>query len=144
MDRKRIPTCLANIVSNAPDACKAGGAAEPRVRMRLLERQGALLYEVEDNGCGMDCEVKSKIFTPFFTTKGAGGTGLGLLTTRKIVQEHGGKVAVETSPGRGTTFRLVLPRNRLPRCPEEAPEESAETGAPAAPVKEGGHGEGGG
>jgi len=144
MDREGIHTCLANLVSNALDACKAGDSPEPRVRMRLFERHGALVYEVEDNGCGMDYEVKSKIFTTFFTTKGAGGTGLGLLTTRKIVQEHGGKVEVETSPGKGTTFRLVLPRNRLPRCPEEAPEGSVDAGAPAAPAKEGGHGEGGG
>ncbi len=78
------------------------------------EAGGALIYEVADNGCGMDYEVKNRIFTTFFTTKGAGGTGLGLLTTRKIVQEHGGKILLESDPGQGTRFRIVLPRDRLP------------------------------
>jgi signal transduction histidine kinase len=78
------------------------------------EVDGALVYEVADNGCGMDYEVKKRIFTTFFTTKGAGGTGVGLLTTRKIVQEHGGKILVESDPGKGTRFRIVLPRERLP------------------------------
>ncbi len=62
----------------------------------------------------MDHEVKKKVFTTFFTTKGLGGTGLGLLTTRKIVQEHGGRIELESEPGDGTTFRIVLPRTRLP------------------------------
>jgi signal transduction histidine kinase len=62
----------------------------------------------------MDYEIKKKAFTTFFTTKGSGGTGLGLLLTRKIVQEHGGKISFESSPGQGTTFRLEFPRDRLP------------------------------
>ena len=61
----------------------------------------------------MDWEVKSKVFTTFFTTKGGKGTGLGLLTTRKIVQEHGGKIEVESNPGRGTTFRIRFSIARL-------------------------------
>jgi signal transduction histidine kinase len=68
----------------------------------------------------MDYEVKKKIFTSFFTTKGSGqGTGLGLLTTRKIVHEHGGKVFFESTLGKGSVFRLEFPRNRLPRPQEE-------------------------
>jgi signal transduction histidine kinase len=84
------------------------------VVLKTSESEGALEYEVSDNGCGMDYEVKNKIFTTFFTTKGAGGTGLGLLTTRKIVQEHGGKILLESDQGKGTKFRIVLPRERLP------------------------------
>jgi signal transduction histidine kinase len=53
------------------------------------------------------------VFTTFFTTKGGKGTGLGLLTTRKIVQEHGGRIEVESSPGQGSMFRIRLPRKRL-------------------------------
>lgn len=115
MDREGIHTCLANLVSNAIDACKAADVHEPKVRMSLSEHEGTLVYEVKDNGCGMDYEVKSKIFTTFFTTKGAGGTGLGLLLTRKIVQEHGGRILVESKEGQGTSFRILLPRERLPK-----------------------------
>jgi len=63
----------------------------------------------------MDYEVKQKAFTSFFTTKERGGTGLGLLLTRKIVQQHGGSIVLETEQGEGTTFRLEFPRDRLPK-----------------------------
>jgi len=64
----------------------------------------------------MDYEIKKKVFTNFFSTKGSDkGTGLGLLTTRKIVQEHGGKVSSESTQGMGSTFRLEFPRDRLPQ-----------------------------
>jgi len=62
----------------------------------------------------MDYEVKKKVFTTFFTTKRMGGTGLGLLVTRKIVQEHGGKIEYESVPGEGSQFILIFPRKRLP------------------------------
>ena len=77
----------------------------------------------------MDYEVKQKVFTSFFSTKGAGGTGIGLLLTRKIVQQHGGAVTFETTPEAGTTFRLTFPRARLPR-PAEGGKEAPE-GVPA-------------
>ena len=114
LDAEGIHTCLTNLVSNAIDACQASEKKDCRVVLQTSESDGALVYEVSDNGCGMDYEVKTKIFTTFFTTKGAGGTGLGLLTTRKIVQEHGGKILLESDQGKGTKFRIVLPRERLP------------------------------
>jgi signal transduction histidine kinase len=61
----------------------------------------------------MDYEIKKKIFTTFFTTKGGEGTGLGLLTTRKIVQEHGGRIRVHSRRGEGARFRMEFPRKRL-------------------------------
>lgn len=73
-----------------------------------------MVLEVADDGVGMDYEVKQKVFANFFTTKGEGGTGLGLLVTRKLVQEHGGRVEVESEPGAGTTFTMRFPRRRLP------------------------------
>ena len=81
--------------------------------VRTREEGDDLVFEVADNGCGIDQEVKAKVFTTFFTTKGGKGTGLGLLTTRKIVQEHGGKMEIESLPGQGSTFRIRLPRSRL-------------------------------
>ena len=83
--------------------------------VRTFEENGVIIYEVVDNGSGMDYEVKKKVFTTFFTTKGLGGTGLGLLMTKKNIQEHGGKIEMESEKGEGTTFRIRLPRNRLPQ-----------------------------
>jgi signal transduction histidine kinase len=115
MDREGLRSCLENLVSNALDACLVSGSAPCTITLRLRERERTVMFEVSDSGCGMDYEVKQKVFTSFFSTKGAGGTGLGLLLTRKIVQQHGGTITFESTPGRGTTFRLSFPRDRLPR-----------------------------
>jgi len=122
LDREGLHECLTNLVGNAIDACQMSeGEGGTHVRVRTFEHDGAVVFEVEDDGCGMDYEVKRKVFTTFFTTKGLGGTGLGLLTTRKIVQEHGGRIELESEHGEGTTFRIVLPRDRLPALPDSVP-----------------------
>jgi signal transduction histidine kinase len=69
----------------------------------------------------MDYEVKRKVFTTFFTTKGLGGSGLGLLMTKKIVHEHGGTIGLKSKPGEGTTFSIRLPRRRLPKVKNSEP-----------------------
>jgi PAS domain S-box-containing protein len=117
MDPQGIHSCLANLVSNAIDACRMSDPPGGRIVVSLREKAGIILYGVLDNGCGMDYEVKKKVFTTFFSTKGMGGTGLGLLTTRKIVQEHGGRIEFDSMPGKGSRFTLAFPRNRLPRPP---------------------------
>jgi len=113
LDPDGIHTCLTNLVSNAIDACQMGEQKGSEVVIRVSENGEKLLFEVVDNGCGIDYEIKQKVFTTFFTTKGGEGTGLGLLTTRKIVQEHGGKITVTTEPRRGARFRMEFPRKRL-------------------------------
>jgi PAS domain S-box-containing protein len=121
LDREGLHEALTNLVGNAIDACQMSEEKRAyHVTIRTLEREGAVVFEVRDDGCGMDYDVKKKVFTTFFTTKGLGGTGLGLLSTRKIVQEHGGQVDVESEPGKGTTFRVRLPRHRLPSEPSAA------------------------
>lgn len=115
MDPEGIHSCLANLISNAMDACRMSSSSECRIVVSSREKDDAIIYEVVDNGCGMDYEVKKKIFTTFFSTKGMGGTGLGLLGTRRIVQEHGGKIDFESMPGEGSSFTIILPRNRLPK-----------------------------
>ncbi len=127
LDKEAIHTCLSNLVSNALDACEMSNQLERRVRLSTYEREGAMIYEVTDNGCGMEYDVKQKVFTNFFSTKKSGkGTGLGLLTTRKIVQEHGGTVSFDSIEGRGSAFRLEFPRDRLP---EPAKDTDVEQGA---------------
>jgi two-component system cell cycle sensor histidine kinase/response regulator CckA len=84
--------------------------------------------EVQDSGTGIPPEVLPRIFEPFFTTRGERGSGLGLATVLGIVRQSGGFLELETAPGRGTTFRILLPRVREEAAP---PPPQA---APAAPV----------
>lgn len=122
LDPEAMHTCLANLVSNAVDACQMSDTRPCHVTVRVFDDEDNLVFEVEDEGCGMDQKVRKFAFTNFFTTKGGGGTGLGLLLTRKMTQEHGGRIDFETEPGKGSTFRLIFPRDRL-RLPENGEEE---------------------
>jgi len=119
IDYESMHECLTNLVGNAIDACRVSEEGGNQVKVCVSEKDGTIIYEVIDNGVGMDYEVKRKVFTSFFTTKGLGGTGLGLLMTKKNVQEHGGTIDLESEPGKGTTFRINLPRNRLPKIIED-------------------------
>jgi CheY-like chemotaxis protein len=73
------------------------------------EVNGELEISVADTGTGMSDEVRSRIFDPFFTTKGKTGMGLGLAVSYGIIRRHEGRVEVESEPGRGTSFRIILP-----------------------------------
>ena len=116
VDSEAIHVCLANLVSNAFDACEVSDNDSRHVTLSTKEESGTVIFEVKDNGCGMDYDVKQKVFTNFFSTKGSDkGTGLGLLTTRKIVHEHGGEITFNSTEGLGSEFCIRLPRNRLPK-----------------------------
>jgi signal transduction histidine kinase len=120
MDKEGIHTCLVNLVSNALDACDVSDKPNRHVVLSTNDQGGTLVYEVADDGAGIDYEIRKKIFSSFFSTKATGkGTGLGLLTTRKIVQEHGGKVSFDSTEGAGSVFRLEFPRDRLPSPTED-------------------------
>jgi PAS domain S-box-containing protein len=114
MDAEGMLGCLTNLISNAVDACLMTDKPDCSIEVKLFEEDDTIVFEVVDTGCGMDYEVKQKAFTSFFTTKTRGGTGLGLLLTRKLVQQHGGFIDFVSEPGQGTTFRLSFPRSRLP------------------------------
>jgi signal transduction histidine kinase len=118
IDYESMHECLTNVVGNAIDACQESDGNACYVTVRTFEEHGSIVYEIADNGCGMDYEVKKKVFTTFFTTKGLGGSGLGLLMTKKIVQEHGGRIYLDSQPGKGTTFSIKFPRRRLPKIIE--------------------------
>jgi signal transduction histidine kinase len=127
MDEEALHTCLSNLVTNAIDACKISDQAGRSITISTRDRAGVLVFKVADDGAGMDYDVKKKIFTAFFSTKGSDkGTGLGLLTTRKIVQEHGGRVSFDSKVGEGSVFSLEFPRENLPQ-PGEG-QGSGETG----------------
>jgi len=115
LDAEGIHVCISNLISNAIDACEMSENKNNEITLLTRNVDDELVYEVADNGCGMDYDIKQKVFNNFFSTKGSGkGTGLGLLTTRKIVQEHGGLVSFESTVGEGSTFSLIFPRSNLP------------------------------
>ena len=112
MDPNTIHEVLLNLMSNAVDACLFDEITDKKWQVKLTttnEQDNRIRFEVADNGAGMDEEVMQKLFTSFFSTKGHRGTGLGLMVTRKLIEEHGGEIDVESEPGKGTTFSFYLP-----------------------------------
>jgi len=119
IDAKGIRRCVLNLVTNAVDACTGGGGSVT-VETRAADDDGLVRIFVQDTGCGMSQETLAKLFTVFFSTKGSKGTGLGLPVTQKIVEEHGGRIDVESQEGEGTTFTICLPPNRPQNKQERA------------------------
>jgi PAS domain S-box-containing protein len=123
-DEAQLSNAIINLVVNARDAMPGGGTVTIRTANEVMAQAGALgtaimpagdyvRIEVADTGTGMSKEVQSKIFDPFFTTKPVGqGTGLGLATVYGIVKQTGGFITVDSEPGKGTCFRIYLPRLR--------------------------------
>jgi histidine kinase len=109
LDPAGIHTALSNLVSNAVEACRASDAAGRSIRVSGRYESSVLLMEVTDNGHGMPKEVKRRLFNRFYSTKGSKGTGLGLVITRKVIEEHGGTIRVESEPDRGTSFFIEIP-----------------------------------
>jgi signal transduction histidine kinase len=112
----KLPCCQASaghlhqvflgLLNNARDAMPQGGT----ITLRTYVNSHFVIAEVEDTGTGMAPDVKARIFEPFFTTKGVGkGTGLGLSVAYGIIKTHGGDITVESAPGNGSLFRLMLP-----------------------------------
>jgi PAS domain S-box-containing protein len=134
-DPGQLEQVLLNLVVNARDAMPSGGRLAIEVATACPAggrgHGESVLLTVADTGCGMDEETKARIFEPFFTTKEEGkGTGLGLSTVYGIVHQFDGTVEVESSPGRGASFRVELPA----WGGEEEGGEEAGAGAPAARV----------
>ena len=99
-------------MSNAVDGClfDEDTAKNHRVDLKTVhEKDNVIRFEVRDNGVGMEEEVIKKLFTSFFSTKGHRGTGLGLMVTRKLIEEHNGSIDVKSEPGKGTTVIVRMP-----------------------------------
>jgi signal transduction histidine kinase len=113
-DPEKLRRVVLNLVGNALEALDGQDTPPPRVEVEAGENLAGTeaWLRVRDNGPGIPAERLSEIWTPFRTTK-ADGTGLGLAIVRKIVEAHGGRVEVESAPGRGSAFLVTLPRKAL-------------------------------
>ncbi len=117
MDPRTIYRSILNLVSNAIDACLFDEDLDKEHRVHVktgLEPGNMIRFEVGDNGCGMSDEVKTKLFASFFSTKGSKGTGLGLLVTLKLIEEHKGTIEAASQLNQGTTFTIRLPYDSQP------------------------------
>ena len=103
-DRDQIRQVLLNLITNAYDAMPGGGV----LTVSTASAPGSVQITVTDTGTGMDEQTRSSIFTPFFTKK-TRGIGLGLAVTKRVVEAHGGTIAVQSRPSAGTSFTLTLP-----------------------------------
>jgi two-component system cell cycle sensor histidine kinase/response regulator CckA len=124
-DEAQLGNAIINLVVNARDAMPSGGTVTIRTANETVSHASALgtaimpagdyvRIEVADTGTGMSKEIQSKIFDPFFTTKPVGqGTGLGLATVYGIVKQSGGFITVDSGVGRGTSFKIYLPRRKV-------------------------------
>ena len=131
-DRQSLIQVFVNLLLNALDAVGKGGKV--LIAAASDHDQGRVLVSVTDDGQGIPAHILPNIFDPFFTTKPRGkGTGLGLSVSLGIVQQHGGDIRVESKPGLGTTFTVLLPAAMVPGLPERdgAPTKLAKTSSPA-------------
>ena len=102
----QVRDALVNLVFNAVDAMPEGGPIRIRTRLKSEGAAQSVLLEVQDDGVGMDDDTKRRCLEPFFTTKGARGTGLGLAMVYGIARRHGAELEIDSAPGKGTLIRL--------------------------------------
>lgn len=109
-DRQQLRQLFLNLLTNASDAMAAGGKVTIRAMPAMLAQSRAVAVEFADSGEGISAQNLEKIWEPFFTTKPEGkGTGLGLAICRRIVEEHGGTIRIESLNGDGTTVQIIFP-----------------------------------
>ena len=109
MDPEQFQQVILNLLQNATQAMPEGGTIDAIVDTANTPSGPASTLCISDTGMGITSEIRDRLFTPFFTTK-EDGTGLGLVTSKKIVEAHGGFIAVESQPDRGTSFTISLPQ----------------------------------
>jgi PAS domain S-box-containing protein len=128
----RLAQVFLNLLVNAAQAIEVGAAERNEIRVRTRARDGRVVVEVEDTGCGLPDTVKDRVFDPFFTTKPVGeGTGLGLTISLRLVEALGGTLELESVLGQGTTVRASLPAATGASAPDAA--APSVVGCPAGP-----------
>jgi signal transduction histidine kinase len=119
IDPGAVRSALINLLENALDACVDDTLDKlHEITFAVKQKEGKLIFEVKDNGVGMDRETQENLFNLFFSSKGNKGTGLGLFVTNQIVQQHGGTIEVQSIPGQGSTFCISIPKD-IPNSSEK-------------------------
>jgi putative PEP-CTERM system histidine kinase len=105
-DEERLQTVFGHLIQNAQEACDRTG----QVDVRLRAENGIAMVEIKDNGKGMDQDfLRNRLFTPFDSTKGLTGMGIGAFESREFVRSLGGDIKVESTPGQGSLFQVFIP-----------------------------------
>lgn len=117
IDAGYVHSALMNIIENAVDACKKDSDKDyHKIVFSIRQNKRCILFEVFDNGIGMDEKTAAQVFTPFYSSKGRKGTGLGLFISNKIIEQHGGTILIKSTPGQGSLFTIRLPKNLPDSC----------------------------
>jgi len=112
-DRNALRSLLINLLDNSLDACRIDTKKKTHtVTLKVDHNPSQIVFNVSDNGIGMDQETREKAFSLFFSSKGAGGTGLGLFIANKIAEAHGGSINIESAEGKGCEFTVKMLKKR--------------------------------
>jgi len=111
VDAGVLASALTNILENGMDACVEDGSKKThRIVFGVRQDKDDIIFDVLDNGIGMDRETREKVFTLFYSSKGREGTGLGLFISNQIIEQHGGSIKVDSTPGKGSQFIVRMPK----------------------------------
>ena len=111
VDAGVLASALTNILENGMDACMVDGSKKAhRIVFGVRQDKDDIIFDVLDNGIGMDRETREKMFTLFYSSKGREGTGLGLFISNQIIEQHGGSIKVDSTPGKGSRFIVRMPK----------------------------------
>jgi signal transduction histidine kinase/FixJ family two-component response regulator len=111
VDSGVLASALTNILENALEACLEDNANKAhKIIFRVKQNEEDIIFDVSDNGIGMDKETREKMFTLFYSSKGREGTGLGLFISNQIIEQHEGSIQVDSTPGEGSRFIVRMPK----------------------------------
>ena len=132
IDPGTVSSALVNILENSIDACVDDKSHDKshKVVFGIAANEDHIIFEVIDNGIGMDKQMRENLFTLFFSSKGHRGTGLGLFIANQIIEQHGGAIEVDSEPGEGSCFKIILPKT-LPEALKNVKNEQDKVQTPS-------------